>query len=42
MLLTNVVASAQSNASAEWWSYLAAYDAGPGSIRLDISLRVIN
>ena len=39
MLLTNVVASAQPNASAEWWSYLATYDAGPGSIRLDMNLR---
>ena len=39
LLLTNVVASAQANASAEWWSYLGAYDAGPGSIRLDMSLR---
>ena len=41
MLLINVVANAEPLASAEWWSYLAAYDAGPGSIRLDMSLRQI-
>ena len=39
MLLTNLASNAEPLASAEWWSYLAAYDAGPGSIRLDMSLR---
>jgi hypothetical protein len=23
----------------QWWSYLASYDAGPGSIRVDLALR---
>jgi hypothetical protein len=41
MLLTSVVANAEPYASAQWWSYLAAYDAGPGSIRLDLKLRKI-
>jgi len=41
MLLMNVVANAEPYVSNEWWSYLAAYDAGPGSIRLDMKLRKI-
>jgi len=32
-------ASAQPVASDQWWSYLASYDAGPGSIRVDLALR---
>jgi len=32
-------ASAQSVASDQWWSYLASYDAGPGSIRVNLALR---
>lgn len=41
MLLINVVANAEPYASADWWSYLAAYDAVPGSILLDMKLRKI-
>ena len=31
--------SAQPIASDQWWSYLASYDAGPGSIRVNLALR---
>lgn len=40
-LLGCASACAQPPASSEWWSYLAAYDAGPGSILLDLTLRKI-
>lgn len=39
LLLTSAAACAQPSESNEWWSYLAEYDAGPGSIRLDLKLR---
>ena len=32
-------ASAQPMAPDQWWSYLASYDAGPGSIRVNLALR---
>lgn len=31
--------AAQSRSSDKWWSYAASYDAGPGSIRVDLALR---
>lgn len=39
MLLTStVMSSAQSAGTEQWWSYLAAYESGPGSIRLNLAL----
>ncbi|MEJ6003857.1 DUF695 domain-containing protein [Paucibacter soli] len=34
-------ASAHPVVSDQWWSYLASYDQGPGSIRVDLALRKI-
>lgn len=39
MMLANVAANAAPPASTAWWSYLAAYDDGPGSIRVDMQLK---
>lgn len=36
---SSFTATAQSHKSEQWWSYLAAYEAGPGSIRLNLALR---
>lgn len=39
MLVTSTfTATAQSQMGEQWWSYLAAYEAGPGSIRLNLAL----
>ena len=40
MLITTstVMASAQTAMNEQWWSYLAAYESGPGSIRLNLAL----
>jgi hypothetical protein len=39
LALASATASAQSPAPEQWWSYLATYDAGPGSIRVNLALR---
>jgi hypothetical protein len=41
ILFASGATSAQSDTKRAWWSYLAAYDEGPGSIRLDVSLRKV-
>jgi hypothetical protein len=39
LAISTFTAVAQSQMLEQWWSYLAAYDAGPGSIRLNLALR---
>lgn len=39
LLMACAMASAQPAGREQWWSYLATYDEGPGSIRVDLKLR---
>lgn len=41
LALAATLASAQTPAPEQWWSYLAAYAEGPGSIRLNLALRKV-
>lgn len=38
-IVLTTAASAQPPLPEQWWSYLASYEAGPGSIRLNLALR---
>ena len=38
LVACTLTATAQSPMTEQWWSYLATYEAGPGSIRLNLAL----
>jgi hypothetical protein len=41
LFVTCAATCAQSPTKTDWWSYLASYKAGPGTIRVDLALRKV-